>query len=68
MHVGKEGFIIELQKLHLIWNANSLKKELVVVSRRFRKIGKSDYSFVMSVHPSVRMEKLGSHWTDFREI
>ena len=25
-------------------------------------------SFVLSVCPSVRMEQLGSHWTDFREI
>jgi len=22
----------------------------------------------MSVYPSIRMEKLGSHWTDFHEI
>jgi hypothetical protein len=25
-------------------------------------------SFIMHVRPSVRMEKLGSHWTDFDEI
>jgi hypothetical protein len=24
--------------------------------------------FVMSVHPFVRMEQLGSHWVNFREI
>ena len=24
--------------------------------------------FVMSVRPSVRVEQLGSHWTDFHEI
>jgi len=22
----------------------------------------------LSLHPSVRMEQLGSHWTDFHEI
>ena len=25
-------------------------------------------NFVMSVRPSVRMEQLGFHWADFREI
>jgi hypothetical protein len=25
-------------------------------------------SFIMSVYPSVHMEKLSSHWTDFHEI
>ena len=25
-------------------------------------------SFVMSVRQSVRMEQLGSHWTDFDEV
>ena len=25
MHFGEDGFITELQKLSLIWNANSLK-------------------------------------------
>jgi hypothetical protein len=34
---------------------------------RFRKISKKD-SFVMSVHLSVRVQQLHSHWTDFHEI
>ena len=34
----------------------------------FAKLGKATISFVMSVCPSVRMEQLGSHWTDFHEI
>jgi hypothetical protein len=34
----------------------------------FTKLRKATLGFVMSVHPSVRMEKLGSHWKDFREI
>jgi len=29
---------------------------------------KANIIFVMSVCPSVRMEQLGSHWTDFHEI
>jgi len=34
----------------------------------FAILQKATISFVMSVCPSVRMEQLGSHWTDFREI
>ena len=34
-------------------------------SRNFKKLA---ISFVMSVLPFVRMEHLGSHWTDFHEI
>ena len=36
------------------------------VFRHFRKIAKRDYW--LHVCPSVRMEHLGSHWTDFHEI
>jgi len=32
------------------------------------ELRKTTISFVMSVFPSVRMEQVGSHWTDFREI
>jgi len=31
----------------------------------FARIRIATINFVMSVRPSVRMEKLGSHWTDF---
>jgi hypothetical protein len=44
---------------------------LLSVQRRFRRvreIAKSDISFILSAHPSVRMEQLGSRWTDFHEI
>ena len=34
----------------------------------FAKMRKVTISFVMSVHPSVRMKQLGSHWTDSHEI
>jgi len=33
----------------------------------FVKFRKATTSFVMSVRLSVRMEQLGSHWTDFHE-
>jgi len=33
----------------------------------FEKLRKATISFVMSVSPSVGMEHLGSHWTDFHE-
>ena len=34
----------------------------------FPKLRKATISVVMSVRPSVRMEQLASHWTDFQEI
>ena len=34
----------------------------------FAKLRKTTIRFVMSVCPFVRIEQLGSHWTDFREI
>jgi len=34
----------------------------------FAKLRNATISFVMSVRLSVRMEQLGSHWTDFHEI
>jgi hypothetical protein len=34
----------------------------------FAKLRKATIRFVMSVRPSVLMEQLGSHWTDFHEI
>ena len=46
--------------------------DYVAPFRRFRKIRKVTINFVMSVRPSVlpsvRMEQLGCHWTDFDEI
>jgi len=32
------------------------------------KLQKANISFVMSVRPSFRLEKLGSCWRDFHEI
>jgi len=34
----------------------------------FAKLLEVTISLVMSVFPSIRMEQLGSHWTDFHEI
>jgi hypothetical protein len=34
----------------------------------FAKLQETTISFVMSVPPSVRMEQLGYHWTNFHEI
>jgi hypothetical protein len=34
----------------------------------FPKLRKVTITFVMSVIISVRMEQLGSHWTDFHEV
>jgi hypothetical protein len=34
----------------------------------FAELIKATFSFDLSVRLSVRMEQLGSHWTDFHEI
>jgi len=42
----------------------------IFLFRRVRKIAKSDYQLrhvCLSLRPSVRMEQLISHWTDFHE-
>jgi hypothetical protein len=39
-----------------------------VFSGAFSKLRKATVSFVMAVHPSVSMEQLGFHWTNFDEI
>ena len=44
------------------------KKFFEQVLGAFAKLRKATISFVMSVRPSARIEQLGSHWTDFREI
>jgi len=37
-------------------------------SGAFAKLRKATIIFAMSVRLSVRVEQLGSHWTDFHEI
>jgi hypothetical protein len=42
-----------------------------VIFRRIHKIAESDnklHRVSLSVRPPLRMQKLGSHWPDFREI
>ena len=39
----------------------------LVLRGTFTKLPKATISFVMSIHPSDRMEKLGSHCTDFHQ-
>jgi hypothetical protein len=34
----------------------------------FAKLQKVTIGFVMSVRPSVRMEQLGTHWTNVNEV
>jgi hypothetical protein len=48
-----------------LWQRHKMQS----VSRRFsQNCEKPTISFVASVCPSVRMEKVGTHWTDFSEI
>ena len=41
---------------------------VILVLNALREVATSDYSFVMSVRPSVCLEQLGRYWTDFSEI
>jgi len=41
---------------------------LLTVLGVFAILRKATISCVMSVRMSVRMEQLGSHWTDFHEL
>jgi hypothetical protein len=62
--------------LHLITNSKVsstyLKWESQFIVGAFVKLRKATGSFVasicLSVQPFVRMEQMGSHWTDFHEI
>jgi hypothetical protein len=47
---------------------NTLCGQNVEFLGAFAKLRKATISFVISVRPSVRMERLGSPWTDFREV
>ena len=48
-----------------LWYSLALSLQLVFA---FRKLQKASISFVIFVGLSVRVEQLGSHWTDFHEI
>jgi hypothetical protein len=47
---------------------NTRKVNKVRFLGSFTKLREATVSFVISVRPFVRMEQLGSHWRDFREI
>jgi len=51
----------------LTWLHDGSRKICLLLSA-FAKLRKAALNFVMSVRLSVRMEQLGSHWTDFHEI
>ena len=46
----------------------TLRMRNVELLGAFAILRKAKITFVMSVHPCVRMEKLCSHWTEFHEI
>jgi len=61
--------ITEGEKVN-ISNNNSSNITLVLLQNNicfmsFRKIAKETNRFVMPVSPSVHMEQIGSHWTNF---
>jgi hypothetical protein len=49
-------------------NWGALDRKLSLFLGTFPKLRKADISFVMAGRPSVHMERLGFHWTDFHEI
>ena len=53
--------------LAIVWPFVLTRTDICAVYRRVRKIAKSD-SYLCHVSPSVYMEQLGSHWTNFDEI
>jgi hypothetical protein len=55
----------EVDVKNVIWNLHSCRKRSLVA---FAKLQKVTIGFVISVRPSVRMEQLDFHWTDFHEI
>jgi hypothetical protein len=56
----------------LPYSMKFISSRLSVILGAFAKLRKATVSFAISVcpsfHPSVGMEQLCSHWTDFREI
>ena len=58
--------------LSYVFGGRGSMSDSVSILGAFRKIAKSAISFIvsvcLSVCLSVRMEHLGSHWTDFNEI
>jgi len=50
---------------HIVYEYKNMEE--FGVFRQVRKIAKSDY-YLRHVCPSIRMEQLGSHSTDFHEI
>jgi len=64
-----------LLSVHCVWMFSTVyttnlisQKPCVVLLGTYAKLWKVTISFVMSVHPSICMVQLGSHWTDFNEI
>jgi hypothetical protein len=56
-------FYATMQRYEMQGNAILKRREIIPYTTRSR----ATISFVMSVCPSVHMEQLGSHWTDFDE-
>jgi hypothetical protein len=52
--------------VHLIWNCAANAEQLLGVFAKLRK--RLLASSCLSLCPSVHMQQLGSHWTDFNEI
>ena len=52
----------------LLANDPCLKMLIAGVLGAFARWRRANVSFVISVCPSLRIEQLGSHWTDIHEI
>ena len=58
---SKVVWLIKFNKPHAVRNLSPFLGA-------FEKLREATINFVTSVRPSVHMEQLGSHWTDFHEI
>ena len=70
VHVGTRSFLLVQAKCKNCSGVSGrLWSSLFSIFKRVRKIAKTDYYLSRSsVSPSVCIEQLGSHWTDFDEI
>ena len=60
------NFLAKINYIKLFAKIQCMMADMLYIFRHVCKIAKSDY-YLRHVCPSVRMEHLGSHWTDFHE-
>jgi hypothetical protein len=67
------NFLAKITYIKLFVKIKSMMADMLYILGAFARLRKATIFFVMSVRlsvhlPSVRMEHLGSHWTDLHEV